>query len=63
LLGGGSGIKEMDKYLQGILGVDVEYITKPEKMNLPSDISEISSEDLGKIAPAIGAILRRTGNE
>lgn len=63
LIGGGSQIKEMDKYLQGILGVDVEYFAKPEKMTFPEKNTENDSSSLNKIIPAIGAILRRTGNE
>ena len=63
LIGGGSEIKEMDKYLQGLLGVDVEYFKKLEKINLYSNDSKNVLNDIGRIAPAMGAILRRAGNE
>ena len=63
LIGGGSKIKEMDKYLQGMLGVDVEYFDKLQKMNFSASESKTIHEDIGKIAPAIGAVLRRAGNE
>ena len=58
LLGGGSAIKEMDTYLQGILGVDVEYFKMPEKIVIPKDVSPETIKNIGKLVPAIGAVLR-----
>jgi len=63
LIGGGSKIKEMDKYLQGMLGVDVEYFSKLDKMNLSQSEANIINQNIGKIAPAIGSVLRRAENE
>ncbi len=63
LIGGGTKLKEMDKYLQGLLGVDVEYFNKLDKMNLSASAAKTIHEDIGKIAPAIGAVLRRAENE
>lgn len=63
LIGGGSRIKEMDKYLQGLLGVDVEYFSKLDRMNFTASEAKIIHQDIGKIAPAIGAVLRRAENE
>ena len=58
LLGGGSEIKEMDKYLQGILGVEVEYFKLPDNLNMPKDSLEASVKNIGRFVPAIGAALR-----
>ena len=63
LIGGGSRIKEMDKYLQGLLGVDVEYFNKLDRMNFSASEAKNILDDIGKIAPAIGAVLRRAENE
>jgi len=63
LIGGGTRIKEMDKYLQGLLGVDVEYFSKLERMNFSASEAKTIHQNIGKIAPAIGAVLRRAGNE
>jgi type IV pilus assembly protein PilM len=63
LIGGGSQIKEMDKYLQGILGVDVDYFIKSDRMNSLGNNTETDFADLDKIIPAIGAILRRPSYE
>lgn len=58
LIGGGSEIKGLDTYLQGILGVDVEYFKNTESQILYGKDFNVPIEDIGKILPAMGAILR-----